>query len=252
MADDLALAYDLIARGDMGGELIEPTAYGQMVSSPTLPRRYDSNYYLVDALPEDVEAQAVAADAERAHAEQGLQKRAVMVRDLPTGERLAPGFAALGWEVQRFVVMAHRREPEQEVDTSIVTEVDLNGLAGAREHQLLTYPWGTPELARTLAEAKRRIPFETRFFAVHVDGEVVSYTDLYRDGPVAQVEDVATLEPHQGRGYASAVVTRAVEEARRSGAALVFLVADAEDWPKELYRRLGFDDVGFYLKFTRR
>jgi len=252
MADDLALAFDLIARGDMAGEISEPTPFGTMVSSPGLPRRYDSNYYLVGALAPDVEAGTLAADAERAHAALGLEQRAVMVRDRATGERLAPGFAALGWEVERFLVMAHRREPEREVDTSIVAEVALDRLTTAREEQLLTYPWGTPELARTLAEAKRRIPFETRFFAVLADGEVVSYSDLYRDGAVAQVEDVATLEPHRGRGYASAVVFRAVEEARRSGATLVFLVADAEDWPQQLYRRLGFDELALYLKFTQR
>jgi ribosomal protein S18 acetylase RimI-like enzyme len=55
----------------------------------------------------------------------------------------------------------------------------------------------------------------------------------------------------RGRGYASAVVLRAVEEARADGAELVFLVADAEDWPKELYRRLGFDEIGANLKLLR-
>ena len=28
------------------------------------------------------------------------------------------------------------------------------------------------------------------------------------------------------------------------------LVADYEDWPKELYRRLGFDELGYYVKFV--
>jgi len=41
---------------------------------------------------------------------------------------------------------------------------------------------------------------------------------------------VGTLEEHRGKGYASAVVLRAADEARRGGADLVFLVADAQDW----------------------
>jgi ribosomal protein S18 acetylase RimI-like enzyme len=77
----------------------------------------------------------------------------------------------------------------------------------------------------------------------------VSYTDLYLRGGDAQVEDVGTLPEHRGRGYASAVVLAAVEEARRAGAELIFLFADAEDWPKELYRRLGFDELGYYVRF---
>jgi hypothetical protein len=31
----------------------------------------------------------------------------------------------------------------------------------------------------------------------------------------------------------------------------VFLAADEDDWPKALYRRLGFDDLGRYVKFIR-
>jgi len=91
---------------------------------------------------------------------------------------------------------------------------------------------------------------DVRFFAVKVDGEVVSYTDLYQDGPEAQVEDVGTLHEYRGRGYATAVVLAAIHAARERGAEFVFLVADYEDWPKELYRRLGFDELGYYLKFV--
>ncbi|HUI37242.1 MAG TPA: GNAT family N-acetyltransferase, partial [Gaiellaceae bacterium] len=88
-----------------------------------------------------------------------------------------------------------------------------------------------------------------RFFGAVVDGEVVSYSDLYQDGADAQIEDVGTLPERRDRGYASAVVLAAIEAARRDGAEFVCLVADANDWPKELYRRLGFDTVGHYTKF---
>jgi GNAT superfamily N-acetyltransferase len=90
-----------------------------------------------------------------------------------------------------------------------------------------------------------------RFFAVVVGGQVVTYTDLYDDGRTAQIEDVATLAEQRGHGYASAVVLRALQEARQSGCDLVFLAADEDDWPKVLYRRLGFDDLGRYVKFIR-
>jgi ribosomal protein S18 acetylase RimI-like enzyme len=88
-----------------------------------------------------------------------------------------------------------------------------------------------------------------RFFGAVVDGEVVSYSDLYHDGADAQIEDVGTLPEHRDRGYASAVVLTAIEAARSDGAEFVCLVADANDWPKELYGRLGFDTVGHYTKF---
>ena len=60
-------------------------------------------------------------------------------------------------------------------------------------------------------------------------------------GDVAQVEDVGTLEEFRGKGVARNIVLRAVDEARAAGASLVFLFADANDWPQHLYGRLGFD-----------
>ena len=51
---------------------------------------------------------------------------------------------------------------------------------------------------------------------------------------------------------ASAVVLRAVEEAvTASGHTFVFLIADDEDWPKELYAQLGFEPIGHTWSFLR-
>jgi hypothetical protein len=46
------------------------------------------------------------------------------------------------------------------------------------------------------------------------------------------------------------VTLGAITAARERGAEFVFLVADYEDWPKELYRKLGFDELGYYVKFV--
>ena len=147
--------------------------------------------------------------------------------------------------------MAQLREPELEADLSLVREVDEPELREARKRVLANEPWASPEVLEQIFAAKgligRRV--RTRFFAVEVDGEVVSYSDLYLDGGDAQVEDVGTLPERRGRGYAKAVVLGAIAEARRAGAEFVCLVADANDWPKELYRRLGFDELGHYTKF---
>jgi len=112
-------------------------------------------------------------------------------------------------------------------------------------------PWAKPEVVEQLFAAKALIGerVTARYFAIELDGEVVSYADLYLDGADAQVEDVGTLPEQRGNGYATAVILGAIEQARTTGADFVFLVADAEDWPKELYGRLGFDELGHYTKF---
>jgi GNAT superfamily N-acetyltransferase len=244
---ELRRALELIATGDMGGERTEPSRFGVAVFDARVPLRYDSNYLLVEELPASVSAEELAGEAGR------VDRPMIMVRDQPTGARLAPGFAALGWQLHRGLLMAHRRPPHRTAPTELVREVDEAALRPARRGQLTGYPWATPAVVDQLLDAKLLIAraVRARFFAVVVGGQVVTYTDLYDDGRTAQIEDVATLAEHRGHGYASAVVLRALQEARQSGCDLVFLAADEDDWPKPLYRRLGFDDLGRDVKFIR-
>lgn len=60
---------------------------------------------------------------------------------------------------------------------------------------------------------------------------------------VAQVEDVLTEPAHRGQGFARAVVVSAVVAARGAGAGLIGLEADLDDWPRELYARMGFEPL---------
>ncbi len=242
MADDLARAYDFLARGDAYGDRTAPSSVGTAVYLDELPRRLDANYLQV----ERGEPAEIEAEAER------LERRMLFFPDPELGERVVPYFEERGWRVNRVTVMAQLREPQREADLSLVEEVAEEDLRPARATLNAGQPWGRPEVMAELFAGKHVIGslMEARFFSVKVDGEVVSYTDLYQDGPEAQVEDVGTLPEHRGRGYATAVVLAAIAAARERGAEFVFLVADREDWPKELYRRLGFDELGYYVKLV--
>jgi ribosomal protein S18 acetylase RimI-like enzyme len=244
-ADDLRRAYEFLARGDMGGTRTEPSRFGTAVYDDRVAQRYDSNYLLVERLPDDATAEDLAAEAQR-HG-----RRMIFFGVGVTGKPLVAGFQGLGWRIDRHVFMAQRGPVTRDARVDRVEELDLDALRPARRRLMAGYPWSTPELMGELHEAKRLIGVrvETHFFGVVSNGEVVSYADLYLDPPTAQIEDVGTLEEHRGKGYASAVVLRAADEAKRRGADLVFLVADAEDWPQQLYRRLGFEPIGHYWKF---
>ena len=230
MTDELARIHRFEREVEMAGTESVDSPLGVGVLTPELPLRHDSNYLLIERAQDAAEAIAEA---------EGL------------GARLRPDFDALGWRTQNHIFMVQRRAPEKTADLSVVEEVDESALRPGRTQEILAQPWGSPELAEQLADAKLLLGkrAQTRFFGVVVGGEVVSWTDLYVAQGVGQIEDVATLEEHRGQGYATAVVLRAAEEARRAGADLIFLVADDEDWPKALYERLGFDTIGRQYKF---
>jgi ribosomal protein S18 acetylase RimI-like enzyme len=240
--EELARAYAFLARGDMGGSRTVASPYGRAVYTDEVPKRSDGNYLWVES---EASAEELVAEARR------LERPLIFVPDPELGGRLAPWFAEHGWRIDRHLVMAQLREPERQADLSLVRELEEEALRPPRRRLLEGQPWATPELVEQLFAAKALIGerVTARFLGIEVDGEIVSYSDLYTDGADAQIEDVGTVPEQRGRGYATAVILAASARARKAGADFVFLVADADDWPKELYRRLGFDELGHYTKF---
>jgi ribosomal protein S18 acetylase RimI-like enzyme len=83
------------------------------------------------------------------------------------------------------------------------------------------------------------------------DGGLAAISMLFSDGRTAQVEDVYAIPEVRGRGYGRALVTRAIELANQGGHELTFIVADDNGWPKQLYRKLGFEPAGRSWVFHR-
>ena len=249
---DRALAFEeaLSARS---AERIVPFRSGRAYFNDSFPRVWDLNFLRVDG-GKAVDPGELAAEAELLHTDAGHTHRRVEVPDEDVGARLETFFRRLGWKIERDVILVYRGAGERSVGTSIVEEVAPEDLLALREEVSRAEAWATDEEALREVLAASRIwgtIANARYFAVRVDGAPVSAAELYTDGRVAQVEDVVTLPDYRGRGFASAVVLRAVEEALAAGVDLVFLVAGDDDRPKELYGRLGFEVVGRTWSFLR-
>jgi ribosomal protein S18 acetylase RimI-like enzyme len=245
--DELRQAFDLMARGDMGGRRTETSPYGLAVFNDELPLRFDSNYLRVDELDPAVTADDLLVEASR------LKRASVFVRDFETATRLVAGFEEHGWRLHRGLVMAYRGNDVALVGASDIREVAEAELRPARRRQGAEEYGAPPEVIEQLLDAKVEVgrAVNAQFFAVIAGDAVISYTDLYSDGRTAQVEDVATLKAHRRHGHASRLVAHAVRVARAAGCSLVFLVADDDGDARRLYQRLGFEDLGRYLKFIQ-
>ncbi|HEY6961205.1 MAG TPA: GNAT family N-acetyltransferase [Gaiellaceae bacterium] len=222
------------------------TAHGTAFLADSAPQVYDANYVSVEA--PQVSAGELAADADEALA--ARHHRRVVVEDGAAG--LQGDFSALGYVLATHLVLAHTADLDRRVDTSAVRETALDELLPARTEAVLAEPWGDDEIAEQLNEAKRLVAraVPTRFFAATVDGEVAGWCELRARDGVAQIEDVEVLERFRGRGLGRAVVQHALEEGRRA-ADVVFLEALADDWPRELYAKLGFTIAGRRDFYTR-
>jgi ribosomal protein S18 acetylase RimI-like enzyme len=234
-------------------ERVVPFRRGHACFNDTFPHVWDLNLVRIED-PAGADAAELAAEAERLHGEAGHGHRRVSVRGEAAGAALADGFLDLGWQAERFVYMAHRAGRGRGRPDVDVVEVGSELVVPLREEVARGEPWATSEdVVRMVVDAGRltaRVA-GARHFAVRTDAGLASAADLYADGRTAQVEDVVTAAAHRNRGYGSAVVLRAVEEALAGGNDLVFLVADDEDWPKALYGKLGFEPIGRRWSFLK-
>ena len=229
-----------------------PSPYGVAHLNLELPYVWSRNYLFAETNLDDASAEQLAAETDRILGDAGLNHRKVELIDAEAGDRLEPGFATLGWVSECALVMVARRPLDREVDTSIVDEVTVEELVPVWAEGWRSEPRvENEEVVRQLGDNRRVLidAIDTRLFAGRVDGEIGSYCELYSDGRTGQIENVFTLERFRNRGLARATVTRALEESLAVGHDLTFLLADRDDWPRALYAKLGFDDIGRIWEF---
>jgi GNAT superfamily N-acetyltransferase len=225
------------------------TRHGTALLTPTLPLVWQVNAIRVE--DPDAEPDELMAEADQVQAAFGHRK--LVVHDEALGARLAPAIEKAGWNVFRVLIMVRRRPPERDPEPGEGAEVsrDLGAatLAAFRREQ----PFGWQEEAvRQLAEMDRRYDevLNARDFAAP-PGDPGCACRLYTHDGLAQVDEVGTLQARRRRGYARAAVAAAADTAAGEGAEQVFMVTDAADWPQELYRSLGFDEIGATYEFLK-
>jgi GNAT superfamily N-acetyltransferase len=254
-------------------------AWGQAYLSPAIDRCYDRNMLWVAGDGDGIGAGTLDSNAERLLGGAGMAHRRLFVEP-EADARLREGLIAAGYEAGTHVFQVFDRESAAGAAllaspaSAAVEEASVDDVLAATEEYLTTdpdTPYGRdPRTRRHLLEHYRdygpagsderrfvvREPVGAGSDAGAAPGRVVAWARLWtRDGgDAAQVEDVVVLQPFRGRGYGRAIVAAATRAALEASPSLVFIVADADDWPKGLYERLGFATagaVGVYLRFAR-
>jgi RimJ/RimL family protein N-acetyltransferase/predicted GNAT family acetyltransferase len=226
-------------------ERLVATPHGMGLLVDSAPSVYVANYLSADR-PASGAVLAAEADAvleERRH------RRIVVEGGLPG---LTPELEAQDYTYTPHLVLVHARDPDRLVDTSAIRDVPLDTVRAARTTSTLRESWGSEELARELGHVTERVCAAalTRFFAAFAGDDVAGYCELRELDGVAQIENVEVLEEFRGRGLGRALVQAALVEARR-GSDVVWLEALADDWPRELYAKLGFDVVARRDVYTK-
>ena len=230
---------------------------GIAVLHADFPSAHDHNQLLLwpGADEEAVTAAEVVATADRVLGGAGLPHRRVHVQDIALADRLAVGLLAAGYARENELLMwsvvpgppANGSSPTV-VALTLQERIEAGTTAWAVEQP----GWPATVTGQLGGRIRTAVPVvDATFLAVRDGARVVARADLFvRDG-LAQVEEVGTEPAARGRGMAGSLVRDAVRRAAGAGARWAFLVADADDWPAELYRRLGFVDLGRTASFAR-
>jgi GNAT superfamily N-acetyltransferase len=250
--DQLTRALGFMALVDEGvATEVRQWSLGTALVTPELPRVWDASYFRVEEAG-DGDGERVAEETLGIARDAGLAHVAVVVTDDDIAGRLRHGLEGAGFDEVRFVLMALRDVPPPPALPTV--EVSFDDVAPSRRQLTLELFAGDDALADQLRMLDRRLEATIggRWFAIREGDQVLSRAWLLGSDGVAQVEDVATLPAHRGKGLARAVVSAAARASRAGGDELTFVIADAGETTPELYRKTGFEPIGFKRRFVKR
>jgi len=224
-------------------DAIEAWEHGRVVRATRHPNYFDLNCVLVEE-PAGMNASSLIAVADRYLAR--FRHRKLEMDLVEEAEGVRPDFDERGWKSSRLVWMRHDA-PLPAGPKVPVEEVPYDSVHDLRDtwHRE-DYPDLDP--GEYHAEAREvALQCGARVFASVEDGAPVGFSEVeYRDGS-AEVASVYVLPEHRGGGRGTAITRAAIEAC--SDADDLWIVADDEDRPKELYRRLGFRPKWISMEF---
>jgi GNAT superfamily N-acetyltransferase len=233
------------------GHQIEARASFRVTRNERCPDVYDANFASGVRARSADEIDELLADVDRVFA----QKR---YRQFVLGPETSPSFEArldlLGYldkpTLELLLEDELRATPKPFEICRVGSDADWASLArlqrqddldGALRERREPY---REEVSAQLSAARRAKAPELRFFLARADGVDCAFFSAWpgRNG-LGKVEDLFTLPEFRRRGIATALIARAVADARERGAGPVVIGADPNDTPKALYAALGFRPV---------
>jgi GNAT superfamily N-acetyltransferase len=225
--------------------VLEPWAHGTVVRATRYPGYYDFNVVRVED-DVDLGVDDLVAFADDALA--GLEHRRVDFEVVEAADRLRAGFEAKGWLATRLLWMRHEvHTPAPAVPGVEEVPYDaVHDLRDAWHHE--DFPGVDPGEYHAQARevAMRR---EVRVLAMHEDGAPIAFAQVERAGAGGEVTQVYVQPAYRGGGRGTAMTRAAIRAA--GDVRDLWIVADDEDRPKELYARLGFRPAWTTMDFLR-
>jgi ribosomal protein S18 acetylase RimI-like enzyme len=233
------------ARQELICDVAETWAHGVILRATRYPDYWDFNLVRVDEEPAmDVQELITIADEALADA----SHRRIDFDAAAAADPLRPGFEAIGWHALRLLYMRHEAMAP-DVAGMAVEEVPYEAAgalrtAGHAEDFPGQDPGEYPGQAREVALSRG-----ARVFAVIEAGEPIAFAQIEHVAGSAEITHVYVRSDRRGNGIGTAITRASIDAAGEVDD--LWISADDEDRPKELYARLGFRPAWLSMELTR-
>jgi ribosomal protein S18 acetylase RimI-like enzyme len=226
-------------------DVAEPWEHGTVYRASRYPSYYDFNVVWVAGDPE-ISAEELVAAADQGLA--GLEHRRLDFELAEAAERVRVELEGAHWEATRLVWMRHEAPmppgPELEVE-----EADYDAVLQLR-HAWHQEDFPDLDSRDYLANAREvAMTRDVQVIATRDGQDLVGFAQLERAEQGAEISQVYVRPEHRGSGRGTAITRAAIEAA--GDVDDLWIVADDEDRPKQLYARLGFRPVWTSAEFLR-
>jgi ribosomal protein S18 acetylase RimI-like enzyme len=227
-------------------DVAEPWELGTVFQATDYPDYWNYNVVQVAGDPGLSAAELIEVADDKLAA---YKHRRVDFLDADAAESVRGDFEAAGWKATRLVWMLHS-EPLPPGETPPVEEVDYDAVVDLRRE------WNAEDFPdidqESHIETAKGVSMTrgVRVLASLEDGVAVGFAQIEFIGGDAEITHVFVSAAHRGSGRGTAI-TRAAIEAAVNDVDHLWIIADDEDRPKELYRRLGFRPAWVGTEFLR-
>lgn len=223
---------------------------GTLYLNRDLPKVWDRNFLWLGPGAAGVDASELAGVTDCLLGEAGVDHRKFLAAAEHVSPEVAKELTDLGWSRTDLITMT-LRDASQAARSPDVEELSAHDYEDFNRTIIREFSDGGPDVVEQLVRLGTLMgrAGNARFFVTKHEGKYVSGSHLYSDGRAAQIEDVGTLEAYRGRGLAKVLMRHVIAEAFDAGHDLIFLVAEADDWPKAFYERLGFEMAGLTIEY---
>lgn len=182
----------------------------------------------------------------------GLAHRKAEIEDEATGAQLAAGLGRLGWHVDRLVDMRHTGAGPA-VTAPAFGELPTERVADLRtewylEEAIMPDAVGIRDFLVEEDAARARLPRRLTTL-----GEPdTAFVTVRIEAGAGEIEDAYVTPSARGKGLGTALLHAAIGRAEQDGVRDLWIVADADGRPRELYARLGFAPAWTHWDCVRR